>query len=53
MSLLGNAIIRIRSSTFILSIGAPLTLTILEAAVACIQAYVFITLITLYANEIQ
>jgi len=31
----------------------PFVLTVLERAVAFIQAYVFVTLITLYANETQ
>jgi F-type H+-transporting ATPase subunit a len=53
MTLLGNAIINlpfICSLTFLI---APLILTILETAVAVIQAYVFITLVTLYVTEIK
>ncbi len=53
ISLLGNAIMNLQSSYLIVSIIAPLILTILEGAVACIQAYVFITLITLYTTEIK
>jgi F0F1-type ATP synthase membrane subunit a len=40
-------------SSAIVIIVAPLTLRILEGAVACIQAYVFMTLITLYTAEIK
>lgn len=53
ISLLGNALITIEASHIIISMLAPLILTILEGAVACIQAYVFITLITLYTTEIR
>jgi F-type H+-transporting ATPase subunit a len=53
MSLLGNAVINLQISYVIISIIAPLILTILEGAVACIQAYVFMTLITLYTTEIK
>jgi F-type H+-transporting ATPase subunit a len=53
ISLLGNAVMSLRKYRMILAIPAPLVLTILEAAVACIQAYVFITLITLYTTEIK
>lgn len=53
MSLLGNALIRIRSYVALFRTFAPLVLTILESAVACIQAYVFITLITLYVTEVK
>jgi F-type H+-transporting ATPase subunit a len=53
ISLLGNAIMSLQISYVLISILAPLVLTILEGAVACIQAYVFITLITLYTTEIK
>lgn len=53
LSLLGNALTRINFGLRIFSLPAPLILTILEAAVACIQAYVFITLITLYTTEVK
>jgi len=53
ISLLGNSLIRIRVAFTILSMIIPTTLTILEFAVACIQAYVFITLVTLYTTEIK
>jgi F0F1-type ATP synthase membrane subunit a len=32
---------------------SPILLSVLESAVACIQAYVFITLITLYLTEVK
>lgn len=53
ISLLGRALIRVSMSSAIVIIVAPLTLRILEGAVACIQAYVFMTLITLYTAEIK
>lgn len=53
ISLLGNSLIRISALPLALGIIAPLTLTILESAVACIQAYVFITLVTLYITEVK
>jgi F-type H+-transporting ATPase subunit a len=53
ISLLGNALVSIRTPTNILAMPIPLILTILESAVACIQAYVFITLITLYTTEVK
>lgn len=53
MSLLGNSLISIRSYLAIVRMITPLILTILESAVACIQAYVFITLITLYITEVK
>lgn len=53
ITLLGNSILKIRIRILPISIIAPLTLTILESAVACIQAYVFITLVTLYLNELK
>jgi F-type H+-transporting ATPase subunit a len=53
MSLLGNALIHIKITSAIIYIPIPIILTILESAVACIQAYVFITLITLYTTEIK
>lgn len=53
MSLLGNALATIPFYTATLSMLAPVTLTVLESAVACIQAYVFMTLITLYTTEVK
>lgn len=51
MSLLRNFIINVSVRTRVLLIAVPFLLTGLETAVALIQAYVFITLITLYTNE--
>jgi F-type H+-transporting ATPase subunit a len=53
ITLLGNSLMLTSSviSTPITLI--PLILTILETAVAGIQAYVFITLITLYTTEVK
>lgn len=53
MSLLGNSLLRIRKLRAIISLASPIALTVLESAVACIQAYVFITLITLYTTELK
>jgi F-type H+-transporting ATPase subunit a len=53
ISLLGNAMLTLSMTGNILAIVSPLILAILESAVACIQAYVFITLITLYTAEIK
>jgi len=53
ISLLGNALIQIDSYLTIAAMFAPLILTILESAVACIQAYVFMTLTTLYVTELK
>jgi len=53
ISLLGNSIINISMFIVLPSIAIPMILTILESAVACIQAYVFITLITLYTTEVK
>jgi len=53
ISLLGGAIIRMTIFTRMVFIIIPILLTILELAVACIQAYVFITLITLYTTEVK
>ena len=53
ISLLGNSLIAVRKYAAIAGGAIPLVLTILESAVACIQAYVFITLITLYATEVK
>ncbi len=53
ISLIGNALCSLNSTIAHLSLPLPLTLTILESAVACIQAYVFITLITLYTTEVK
>jgi len=51
ITLLGNALSRLRVLPNILTTPVSLTLSILESAVACIQAYVFITLVTLYTTE--
>jgi F-type H+-transporting ATPase subunit a len=53
MSLLGNALLTIRRTVAIIIISVPIILTILESAVAGIQAYVFITLISLYTAELK
>lgn len=53
ITLLGNSIISISPELITLTEIAPLALTILETAVSCIQAYVFITLITLYVTEVK
>lgn len=53
ISLLGNSLISISSILAVLRSFTPLILTVLESAVACIQAYVFITLITLYITEVK
>jgi F-type H+-transporting ATPase subunit a len=53
ISLLGNSLMTVRKYAAITGRVVPLVLTILESAVACIQAYVFITLITLYATEVK
>uniref|UniRef100_UPI00315C6756 ATP synthase F0 subunit 6 n=1 Tax=Allonothrus sinicus TaxID=3138099 RepID=UPI00315C6756 len=53
MSLLGNALLSLSAPSITLSLLAPTILAILESAVACIQAYVFMTLITLYTAEIK
>jgi F-type H+-transporting ATPase subunit a len=53
ITLLNNFLMQ-RSFTVLFFIGAaPFVLTILERAVAFIQAYVFVTLVTLYARENQ
>jgi len=52
MSLLGSAIVQLQAIPLVALSVAPLILTILESAVAVIQAYVFITLITLYSTEV-
>ena len=51
MTLLGNALSNLGILQNIFATPISLTLSILESAVACIQAYVFITLITLYTTE--
>jgi len=53
MSLLGSAMIQLQTLPLITLSVTPLILTILESAVAVIQAYVFITLITLYSTEVK
>lgn len=51
ISLLGNALLNTQVILGIALLPIPITLSILESAVAGIQAYVFITLITLYTTE--
>lgn len=51
ITLLGNSLTTIAKISLMPALVAPLTLTVLEAAVAFIQSYVFITLITLYLAE--
>jgi len=51
MLLLGNLVLSQPLLIWPLSFILPVVLTILESAVALIQAYVFITLITLYSTE--
>jgi F-type H+-transporting ATPase subunit a len=53
ISLLGNALTQLPILNRILTLPVPIALTILERAVSFIQAYVFITLITLYTTEIK
>jgi len=53
ITLLNRFLINNSFSMFFLIGLTPFVLTILESAVAFIQAYVFVTLITLYANETQ
>jgi len=53
ITLLNRFLIGNSFSMFFLIGLTPFVLTILESAVAFIQAYVFVTLITLYANETQ
>jgi len=53
ISLLGNALVNISPLLIPIYIPVPLILTILESAVAVIQGYVFITLITLYTTEVK
>jgi len=53
ITLLNNFLISNGSFMFFMIGVTPFVLTVLERAVAFIQAYVFVTLITLYANETQ
>jgi F-type H+-transporting ATPase subunit a len=53
ISLLGDALTQLPILNRILTLPVPIALTILERAVSFIQAYVFITLITLYTTEIK
>ena len=53
ITLLGNFFLRISIPASIAVIVVPILLSILESAVACIQAYVFMTLITLYTTELK
>jgi F-type H+-transporting ATPase subunit a len=53
ISLMGNFLLNLRFFISPLYLVIPILLTILESAVACIQAYVFITLVTLYTTEIK
>ena len=52
ISLLGRALTQINTLPLIIVSVTPLILTLLESAVAVIQAYVFMTLITLYSTEV-
>jgi len=51
MNLLGEVLTKITLPILIPRITIPLALSVLETAVSFIQAYVFITLITLYTTE--
>jgi len=51
ITLLGNALSNLGVFQNILAAPISLTLSVLESSVACIQAYVFITLVTLYTTE--
>lgn len=51
LTLLGSQLVSASYSIFIFIFGAQFLLIILESAVACIQAYVFSVLTTLYASE--
>jgi len=53
ITLLNNFLIQRRIPAFFFIRATPFILTVLERAVAFIQAYVFVTLVTLYANENQ
>jgi len=53
ISLLGSALIELSLTSFRVTLAVPTILTILEIAVATIQRYVFITLISLYVAELQ
>jgi len=53
ITLLNNFLIQRRFSLIFIMGITPFILTVLERAVAFIQAYVFVTLVTLYANENQ
>jgi len=53
ITLLNNFLIQRRILAFFFIRAIPFILTVLERAVAFIQAYVFVTLVTLYANENQ
>jgi ATP synthase subunit 6 len=53
ISLLRNFLLSINYTTLIIISFSPIILTILESAVAFIQAYVFITLRVLYGSENQ
>jgi F-type H+-transporting ATPase subunit a len=51
LTLLGNQLVRRSWLIFPLICGPEYLLMVLESAVACIQAYVFSVLTTLYASE--
>nr|SPC34972.1 ATP synthase F0 subunit 6 [Paraleius leontonychus] len=53
MTLLGNALMNVNAALSVTLIAVPLILTVLETAVAFIQSYVFMTLITLYVTEVK
>lgn len=51
LTLLGSQLVRRSYSRFLAILSAQFLLIVLETAVACIQAYVFSVLTTLYASE--
>jgi F-type H+-transporting ATPase subunit a len=53
ISLIGNFFLSLDPKRQIITSSLPRALTLLETAVSCIQAYVFATLVTLYAAEIH
>jgi len=53
ITLLGGALLKSGFLSLIFLIVSPIALTILETAVAMIQSYVFITLVTLYVTEVK
>jgi len=53
ITLLGNQGVGLASTAIPLLVGVQILLVVLESAVALIQAYVFTTLTTLYAREVN